>query len=503
VDTADRRFFGYPRWFRTLFFTDLWERFSFYGMQSILVLWAAAPQHTGGLGLPTATAASMFGVYLAVTFMCAVPGAWLGDRVLGSRRATLWGAISIACGHYAMAVPARATAAVGLALIAIGSGLIKPNISALVSAFFGPDRSVQREVAFSLVYMSMQISAITGPLVAGFLGEMYNWHLGFGAAGVGMTIGVAHFLVGRRHFGDAGGWPSRAASPSERSRMLTRVGCGVTVAVLALTADALAGTFRVEHAIIGLGLISLTAPIAYTVALLRRPEITATQRRRLRVFRWPLLSATLFWLLVGQSGSLLNFFAQRSTERSLFGFEVPASWYQSATPFFIVVVTPAFAWAWLRLGRRAGVSAKLALGVALAGASFLVMAVASQQATGGHLVLGYWLLAVYFLHACGEVALAPVGLSATSDVAPPAFAVQTVALWWLFSALGGGIGGQVVRLSAVVAAPVYYAGLGLLALAGAAALAMGRRRVDRVIMPGAHDPAAPVTRQPHEEESVR
>ncbi|MEV5830527.1 peptide MFS transporter [Spirillospora sp. NPDC052242] len=483
-------FTGHGPWYRTLFLTDMWERFSFYGMQAILVLWAAAPAAEGGLGLDEPTAAALFGVYIGGVFVLAMPGGWLGDRVLGERRAVLWGGLGIMCGHFAMALPARPAAYAGLLLIAAGTGLLKPNMSALLGRFYDAGRSVEREAAFSVFYMSIQVSALAAPLLVGFLGESVNWHLGFAAAGVGMAFGVAQYAAGRRHFGEVGDRPVRRAAPAELRRVGLVAGTVAGAVAALLAVDVAAGTFVPDHLIVPVGLvIILAAPVAYT-GMLRRPGLTAADRARVRAFGWLFLAAAVFWMLVGQSGSVLNLFAERSTDRDVLGWTVPASWFQSATPLFVLLVAPVTAVVFLRLGPRFGVRGKFVTGMALSGASFVVMAGAALAAGSGK-ASPLWLLAVLFLHACGELVLGPVGLSAAADAAPPAFRVQMLGLWWLFCAMGMGLGSSTARVSEAVSPALYFAALGVLALAVAVLLAVRAGSAARRLAYAAPAPTAP------------
>jgi len=471
--------FKHPRWFVTLFLTDIWERFSFYGMQAILVLYAAAPVDEGGLGLPKSTAAMLFGVYVGSVFVLALPGGWIGDRVLGERRAIIWGGLVIALGHFAMAVPVRDGAYVGLALIAVGTGLLKPNMLALLSGFYPKGDAARREAAISIFYTGIQMSALMAPLVTGFLGERGDWHLGFGVAGVGMVLGVTQFTLGRRHFGDSGRAPRQPLSEAERRTVLRRVAVAVPVPVLLVAVDVAAGTFSPLHLAAVFGLVTLTVPFGYTAVLLHDRGWAPADRRRLKAFTLLLLSYSLFWMLVSQSGSMLVLFARHSTDRTVAGFTVPAGWFQSAIPLFMLMMAPVFAALWVRLGSRFGVPAKFALGLAFAGTSFLLMGGAAAAATEGAKVSLLWLLTVFFLQACGEIVIGPVAISASAEVAPTAFVGRTIGLSWLFSALGAGLGAQVVHLADVWPDSVYYVVLGGVASVACATIALaggGARR---------------------------
>lgn len=473
----------FPRWFVTLFLTDMWERFSFYGMQAILFLYAVSPTTDGGLGLPVGTATALFGLYMALVFMAAVPGAWLGDRVLGARRATLYGALVIAAGHTCMALPGPGSVFAGLALIIVGTGLLKPNMGVLLSGFYGPGEASRREAAFSVFYMSIQVSALIAPVVTGFLGETIDWHLGFAAAALGMYFGAAQFARGARHFGAVGDAPANPAPPALRRTVLRRAAGWVAVVAVLVAVDALAGTLRVEHVLIPLGLAVLTVPVLMFRAVLRHPRITLAERLRVTGFVRLFLSSAVFWMIFTQSGSVLSLFARERVDREVFGFLVPASWFQSAHPLFIVLIAPLFAWLWLRLDRRADVPRKFAAALVLVASSYLLMAAVVVLADG-RAVSPLWLLLVFLLQAAGELALAPVGLSAAATAAPAFYVSQMMGLWWLSAALGAAVGGRVGQLATVLPAPTYYLTLGGVALLVAVLLLVRRRRLARLLTAG-------------------
>ncbi|WP_306212610.1 peptide MFS transporter [Actinoplanes sp. RD1] len=461
-----------PRGFGALFLTDLWERFGFYGMQAILVLYAAAPRDEGGLGLPRTSAAALFGAYLGLTFMMSLPGGWIGDRILGTRRAVLWGALAVTGGYAALAVPAVAATPPGLLLVSLGTALLKPNLTTMLSLIYGRD-SHGREAGISLFYVGIQISALLGPLVTGFLGETVDWHLGFAAAAAAMVLGVLQYLAGYRRFGATGAAPARPIAAADLAVVVRRTTIVVAAVLVVAVAIVAGGRGSAELAIIVVGLCALVLPVVCFFLLLRRPELSDTDRSRMRSFLWILFGAALFWMVVGQDGALLNLFAQESTDRRLLGITVPASWLQSATPVFILLLAPLLARWWTTRGTRATAPVKFSAGLAFAGISFLLMAVAAQLATAGD-VSPAWLLSVYLLHACGELVIAAVGISAAVDAAPRTHAGQMIGVWWLFSAMGAGLSSQIVRLAEVVPEAVYYLGLGLL-VSGYGAVVLARR----------------------------
>src|SRR5258708_4830702 len=232
--SLDTGFFGHPRGLSTLFFTEMWERFSYYGMRALLILFMTAPLTTGGLGFDTATAGAIYGLYTSMVYMTTLPGGWIGDRLIGQRRAVLYGGIIIACGHFSMAFSALSTFYRGLFLIVIGTGLLKGNVSVIVGRLYAPD-DVRRDAGFSIFYMGINIGAMIAPIVCGYLGQRVNWHAGFAAAGVGMTLGLIQYSLGRKHLGDAGLHPAQGASPHESARSKRRAGLWSTVVVGAVT----------------------------------------------------------------------------------------------------------------------------------------------------------------------------------------------------------------------------------------------------------------------------
>ncbi|MGH3974327.1 MAG: peptide MFS transporter [Pseudonocardiaceae bacterium] len=475
--TASRQPTTRPRGFGTLFITDLWERFGFYGMQAILVLYAAAPASEGGLGLPLTSAAALFGAYLGITFMMSLAGGWVGDRLLGARRAVLIGGIMVTAGYAGLATPGAVFTVLGLSGVSLGTALLKPNLTSLLSMLYGRD-SAGREAGISLFYVGIQISALTAPLVTGFLGETINWHLGFAAAAVAMLLAVIQFTAGNRYLGDIGSRPGSVATSKER-RAAIRVALVLLglIAVMVLL-GVFTGTATAQAAIIVIGLSTLVVPISCFAILRRQPGLGEDGSRRLGMFLWVLFGSSLFWLLVGQDGALLNLFARDSTDRSLLGIAtVPASWLQSATPLFILLLAPLFAYQWTRVGSRISLPVKFATGLLFAGLSFVVIAVAAALAADGDKVSPLWLITVYFMHACGELVVAAVGISAAVDVVPQAFTGQIIGLWWLFSAMGAGLSSQVVHLSAVLPDWIYYLGLGLIVLAYGGVLLLRRRTI--------------------------
>jgi proton-dependent oligopeptide transporter, POT family len=445
----DRAFFGHPRGLSTLFFTEMWERFSYYGMRALLILFMTASVSTGGLGFDTAAAGAVYGLYTSMVYMSTVPGGWLADRVIGQRRAVLYGGILIACGHFSMAFPTLATFYLGLFLIVIGTGLLKGNVSVIVGQLYGP-RDARRDAGFSIFYMGINLGAFIAPLICGYLGQRVSWHAGFAAAGIGMVIGVIQYVLGGRYLGEAGVRPATAGNPpalaaARRQALIWSavivaaaviIGGGAYTGVVPITATQIAD---------GAGYLLLILCVGFFGWLFFGGDWTPEERKRLYVIGVFFLAAALFWSLFEQAGSTLNLFADRDTRTTVFGWSYPSSWFQSMNSLFVWAFAPVFAWLWLVLGRRGqepSTPIKFALGLILVGAGFAVLIVAAGLAQKGVQVSPMWLTVVYLLHTFGELCLSPVGLSAMTKLAPARIAGLMMGVWFLATSVGNFIAGR-------------------------------------------------------------
>ncbi|MBF8191917.1 peptide MFS transporter [Nonomuraea sp. K274] len=464
-----------PSWskrsFVTLFMSDLWERFGFYGMMAILVLYFTAPAGNGGLGLAPADSAALVGIYIGLSFMMAMLGGWVGDRVFGPHTATRYGSIILPAGYFVLAIPTTAVTGIGLLLVAVGTAIYKPNLTTMLNLHYQRVRS-EREAAISIFYVGIQVSALLAPLVTGFLGERINWHLGFAAAGVTGVICALTYQRGSRHFDTVGTVAVNRASSGE----VRQFGLRAAIPALFLLACA-TGLVPLGLTIAICGAAIILLPFVAYFLLRRHPDLTSDDRRRLTLFLWPLIGSALFWLIAGQDGSMLNLFSLQSTDRELFGFLLPASWLQSATPLFILLAAPLLAWYFKNNGQRVNVAVKFSVGLVIVGASFVIMAGAASLAASGDKVSPLWLLSVYLLHAFGELIIAAVGISAAFEIAPPAFRARMIGVWWLFSALGAGVGSQVVRLTSVIPHTAYYLALGVIVTGFGLAVAYRRNHI--------------------------
>ncbi len=451
TNVGGKTFFGHPLGLSTLFFTEMWERFSYYGMRALLVLFMVDQmgKTNGGMGMTAATAAAIYGIYTGMAYLVCLPGGWIADRVIGQRKAVLYGGIIIAAGHFSMAVPTTPMFFTGLVLIVIGTGLLKPNISAMVADLY-PEGGARRDAGFTIFYMGINIGAFIAPLICSYLGEKVNWHYGFGAAGVGMTFGIIQYIVGWKRLGSAGEFRGdRATMLRDKARMNIGLVIGFFV-VAALAFLLYNGTLTpafVAKMLTGV-IFGFAALFLLYMAFLS--GLDGVERKRVGVIAIFFLAASLFWSGFEQAGTSLNLFAERLTDRHIMGWEMPAGWLQSANALFIIAMAPVFAALWVMLssrGKEPTSPTKFALGLMLLGLGFLVMVPAAVR-TGydgevGIPVGAQWLLMTYLLHTFGELCLSPVGLSTMTKLAPKRFVGQVMGIWFMATSLGNVIGGQV------------------------------------------------------------
>ena len=476
-----RTFFGHPRGLSTLFFTEMWERFSYYGMRAILVLYMvhAMSGRNPGMELDDRTATAIYGLYAGMVYLLALPGGWIADRIMGQRKAVFIGGIIIAAGHFSMAVPTMFTFFLGLVLIVLGTGLLKPNISAIVGDLY-PEGGERRDAGFSIFYMGINIGAFGAPLICGYLGQQVNWHYGFAAAGVGMVLGLIQYAFGWKYLDGAGEFRGTKESlAKDRSSLVKALGA---VVVLLVGVVVLSSLGVIQLTVVGVAQAMTWIIMAVALGFLTYVAffcgLEPAESKRVGVIGILFVAACLFWSGFEQAGSSLNLFADRLTDTSLFGWMMPASWLQSVNALFIIILAPVFAALWVSLGRRApSIPTKFALGLILLGAGFVVMVFASK-ATGyagpdsDYQRVGMsWLVVTYLLHTFGELCLSPVGLSTMTKLAPRRFVGQMMGIWFMATSLGNVIAGQVAGLFESLPLPQIFssvtlttAGVGLILL---------------------------------------
>jgi POT family proton-dependent oligopeptide transporter len=447
VAATDQKWFGHPRGLSTLFFTEMWERFSYYGMRGLLFLFLVASVQTGGFGLTDRTAAAIYGLYVSSVYLMALPGGWIADRILGQRNAVFVGGCIIASGHFCMALPTVPTFYLGLCLIACGTGLLKPNVSAMVGDLY-PEGGARRDAGFSVFYSGINTGAFLGPILCGFLGERINWHVGFGAAGIGMVLGLIQYRLGGKYLGTAGLRTASADDAQARGRARKALGIGIAALagiVVGLLLLQSAGVLHLTLPTVArqMGIVIVAIVLLYFGSRLLSRELTVPEKKRVFVLFLFFIASALFWAGYEQAGSSFSLFASRLTDRLVGGFEIPASWFVSVQAIAVILLSPVAGWIWLRLGRREPtMSAKLGLGLLFLAIGFVVMVVAAVRTQGGAAKVGPgWLVTTYFIHVVGELCLSPVGLSSVTKLAPRRFVGQLMGTFFMGNALGNLIAG--------------------------------------------------------------
>lgn len=453
---SDRSFFGHPRGLSTAFFTEFWERFSYYGIRPLLVLFMTAALTSGGLGFDRENAAAIVGIYASSVYLSSLPGGWIADRWLGLQRSIFWGGVFIALGHLSIGLSALLAHQVfflGLILIVIGTGMLKPNISAIVGDLY-PEGGARRDAGFAIFYMGINFGALAAPIATGFLSEKFGWHYGFGVAGLGMLIGlITYRLRAPRTLGPIGATPSGSADDQRRVRNAALGAAAVIALVVAL---AMAGTFAINPRVVAerMTIVIGTMAVLYFAYLFFFAGLNGDEKKRTVVILVLFVFSSAFWSAYEQAPTSLNLFAKDFTDRTIGGWEMPIVWLQSATPIFVVALSPVFALVWGALAKRGrdfSSPTKFAFALFAAGLSYLIMVAATNRVIAGGGVgvkVGmWWLIVTYLLQVIGELALSPVGLSSTTKLAPRRFVGQMMGVWFMSIALGnlvaGLIGGNV------------------------------------------------------------
>ena len=433
-------FFGHPRGLATLFFTEMWERFTYYGMRAVLVLFLVGAVSSGGFGIDDKTAAAIYGLYTAGVYLAALPGGWIADRLIGARRAVLIGGVGIALGNALLAASTTPRGFyLGLVVIVLGVGLLKPNVSAMVAELY-PEGGARLDAGFTVFYMGINLGATLGPLLTGEAQTLIGPRAGFAVAALFMAAGVLQYCLTQRHLGTAGQFVAPPEEGRGAARPWRRLWIALVIAALALTALSF-GWLPVDP--VGLAhasaLVITATAVLYFAYLFLAGNLSAEEKHRALVIVVLFLGSVLFWSGYEQAGSSLNLFAQRYTDRVLGSFAIPASWFQSLNPAFVIAFAPFVAWIWIALARRhlnPSAPAKFAIGVIFMGSGFVVMAIAASIVAHGSKVLPYWLIATYLLHTLGELCLSPVGLSYVTKLSPKRLVGQMMGMWFLSLSLG-------------------------------------------------------------------
>lgn len=440
----DTRFFGHPMGLVTVSVTEMWERMSYYGMRALLVLFMTASLQEGGMGLTVATAAAIYGLYTGSVYFFGLPGGWLADRLFGSQKAVWYGGIIIMIGHIVLAIPSEFSFFIGLIFVVLGTGLLKPNIGAMVGQLYDA-KDARRDSAYTIYYMGINLGSIIGYFVCGWLQVNAGYHYAFGAAAVGMALGLFLFRYTGHYIEGVLDKPTQPLSP--RGAAYTRIGIAAFAVMVSLITFMLyAGVFTFDPTFVAQNVAIIIAIVFFYAFGVKffAGGLTNGEKKQMAALFLICLASICFWAGFEQAGSSLNLFGRDYTERMVGTFEIPPAWFQSANSIFIIALSPFFAYLWMALGKRMiepSYSVKCALGLIIMASGFIVMFFAAQIAASGLKVAPHWLVTTYFLHTVGELFLSPVALSAVSKLSPKRFAGQMMGIFVLTYSMGSIIAG--------------------------------------------------------------
>lgn len=462
-NTKEATFLGHPRGLSTLFFTEMWERFSYYGMRAILLYYMYYEVSKGGLGIPQATAASIMSIYGSLVYLSSTIGGFISDRILGSRRTVFIGGVLIMFGHIALATPFGKTALfISIALIVIGTGLLKPNVSEMVGGLYS-EEDPKRDAGFSIFVFGINLGAFISPIIVGYLGQNVNFHLGFSLAAIGMFFGLIQYtLDGKKYLSKGSLYPTDPLEPHEFKSLAKKVTIGVVAIALILFIMSLFGMLTILNVINLITILAVLIPIYYFVAMLSSRKITKKERSRVLAYIPLFIASILFWSIEEQGSVVLALFAEQQTRLHILSWSFPASIFQSMNPLFIMLYVPFFAFLWTKLGsKQPSSAAKFAYGLFFAGISFLWMMLPGMLFGTGVKVSPFWLIISWALVIVGEMLISPIGLSVTTKLAPKAFQSQMMSMWFISDAVAQAFNAQLVRYYSTKTEVAYFGSVGV------------------------------------------
>lgn len=476
----DKTFLGQPRALANLFGVEMWERFSFYGMQGILLIYLYYSAAQGGLGLDEVTASGLVGAYGGLVYLSTILGAWIADRLLGSERTLFYSAVMIMAGHVALALlPGLSGVAAGLLLVGVGSGGLKANATSLVGSLYD-EGDERRDAGFSLFYLGINVGALVGPLLTGLAQKEAGFHYGFGLAAVGMALGLTQYALGRKNLPAAAHDVPNPLPAAQRPKAL---GLGLVV-VAAIVGAFTFGLLTAENLADAVILATLLAAITYFVVILASRRVTTVERRRVVAFIPMFVTSAAFWSLFQQQFTVVTQYSDQRLNRNIFGWEMPVSWVQSINPVMIIALAGVFAALWTRLGPRQPSSPmKFAAGTALMGVAFWLFIPMAGGGPNSAPLLG--LVGILMVFTVAELMLSPVGLSLATKLAPQVFRTQMVALFFLSVALGSAMSGYLARFYTPENEQTYFGVVGAVAVGIGVLLAAFSRPIRR-LMSGVH-----------------
>ena len=435
---------NHPIGLRTLFLTEMWERMSFYGMRGILVLFMTASLIDGGLAIDAVSASAIYGIYSSSVYLVALLGGWIADRHIGQQNAILYGGLVIMIGHFLLAFTNIETFYLGLIFVVLGTGLLKPNISAIVGGLYEKEQE-KKEAGFTIFYMSINIGSVLGFFICGYLGESIGWHYGFGAAGIGMAFGLIQFILTRKNLGEVGIKPSIELPKNKKKKEIISLYflffIFMTILLMGIFGFWTFDPIPIANA---LTVIIISIAAIYFLYLFIFGNLNEDERKKITLILVLFFGAAFFWSGFDQAGSSFNIFAKEYTDRIIFGWEYPASWLQVLNPILVVILSPFMAYLWIFLGKRMldpSLPFKFGIGLILMAIGFIFIAIGANVAMQDGLAGARWLLLTYLFHTIGELTLSPIGLAAISNLSPKRYVGQMMGIWFLASSLGAIIAG--------------------------------------------------------------
>lgn len=461
----EKGFLGHPKGLFTLFFTEFWERFSYYGMRAILVFYMYYEVSQGGLGLSQPVALSIMSVYGSLVYMSGVIGGWLADRIFGTSKAVFYGGVLIMLGHIALAIPGNLTMFfISMVFIVLGTGLLKPNVSHIVGDLYDINDN-RRDAGFSIFYMGINLGGFISPIIVGELMHT-SFHLGFGVAAVGMFLGLVVFVATRKKYlGTAGTQVPNPLAAGEKMRVLLLISLAIVVLAIIIPITIRIGWLTFNSFVAIVGILAFIIPTIYFIVMYKSPKTNEIEQSRLLAYIPLFLASVLFWVIAEQGSTVLAVYADTRTNLDFLGIRLSPAWFQSFWPLFVIFLAPMFAVLWTKLGdRQPTIPHKFAFGLFFAGLSFFVILLPGYLGGADTLVNPLWLVLSIFFVAVGELCLSPVGLSATTKLAPAAFSAQTMSLWFLSNAAAQALNAQLVKLYSADTEVIYFGSIGGVAI---------------------------------------
>ena len=472
VDTA---FFWQPRGLSTLFFTEMWERFSYYGMRAILLFYMYYAVIKGGLGMDQTTAASIMSIYGSLVYLSGVVGGWLSDRVWGPRRTVFIGGVLIMFGHIALSLPFGVTALyVSIVLIVVGTGLLKPNVSEMVGGLYSPEDR-RRDSGFSMFVFGINLGAAVAPWAVPwaangfglnlFHGEM-NFHAGFSLAAIGMFFGLIQYVVGgRKYLSKDSLYPDDPIEKDDLRPVIIWTLVGVVALIIVLGLLAALGQLNINNIITLITIIAIALPIYYFIMMLNSKKVTKVEKSRVVAYIPLFIAAVIFWGIEESGSVVLALFAQQRTVLHIGGWHFAAANFQTLNPLFIMILTPVFVTLWDRWKNQPSAPGKFAAGLVFAGLSYAFMALpALIHGTTAGRVSPFWLVGSWFIVEIGEMLISPIGLSVTTRLAPNAFKSQMMSMWFMADAAGQAVNAQIVKYYSSSTEVPYFLTIGIVSI---------------------------------------